>query len=210
MTAPTRPSTPTAPEIIPTDGHRPRSGRRTLAAIAAVLLGLPPVATAQYRWTDERGVTHEVRTLDEVPPAHRKDASRSPWTRSAAVREARLSGNGSQILVEGRLNGRVTGLFLLDTGASYCVITPETARRLGISSRSGSSTVTLVTANGEIQAPLTHLREVEVARAHVGDVPTVIHSAVSPPLAGIIGLSFLRNFEFSIDSSKHVLRLRPQ
>ncbi len=131
------------------------------------------------------------------------------WSASTTAREARLAGDGSQLLVEARLNGRVSGTFLLDTGASYCVITPETARRLGLGRQDGEQAITLATPTGEIEATMMTLRSVEVANARAGDVPTVIYPAVEEPLAGILGLSFLSQFEFSVDSRRKVLKLRP-
>lgn len=147
----------------------------------------------------------------------------SPLQAAPIAREALLTGDGSQLLVEARLNARVSGTFLVDTGASYCVITPTVARQLGIELgrglRGGSGTagdgehrvgaVTLATPTGNIEAPITTLRIVEVANARAGDVSTVIYPAVEEPLAGILGLSFLNHFEFSVDSRRRVLRLRP-
>jgi clan AA aspartic protease (TIGR02281 family) len=133
----------------------------------------------------------------------------SPWVGSPAIREARLTGDDSQLLVEAKLNGHVSGLFLLDTGASYCVITPDLAKRLGVGMEEGQSPVALLTPGGKIEAPMTTLRSVEVARARAGDVSTVIYPAVDAPLSGILGLSFLKQFEFSVDARRRVLRLRP-
>lgn len=134
----------------------------------------------------------------------------SPWRGSPAARETNLTGDGSQLLVEARLNGRVSGVFLLDTGASYCVITPRTARRLGIGRpKTGDDPVILATPTGEIEAPMTRLHTIEVANMRAGDVSTVIYPAVEEPLSGILGLSFLSQFEFSVDARRRVLRLRP-
>jgi hypothetical protein len=40
-------------------------------------------------------------------------------------------------------------------------------------------------------------------------VRAVIYPAVEEPLAGILGLSFLSQFEFSIDTRRRLLTLRP-
>lgn len=133
----------------------------------------------------------------------------SSWVGSPAIREARLTGDDSQLLVEAKLNGHVSGLFLLDTGASYCVITPDFAKRLGVRKDEGQDPVALLTPAGKIEAPMTTLRSVEVARARAGDVSAVIYPAVDAPLSGILGLSFLKEFEFSVDARRRVLRLRP-
>lgn len=147
----------------------------------------------------------------------------SSWAASPMAREALLTGDGSQLLVEARLNGRVSGTFLVDTGASYCVITPAVARQLGFGLGRGVGVglglkgdgeppvgaVTLATPTGDIEAPITTLRVIEVANARAGDVSTVIYPAVEEPLSGILGLSFLNHFEFSVDSRRRILRLRP-
>jgi aspartyl protease family protein len=131
------------------------------------------------------------------------------WGRATAARQTRLDGDGSQLLVQARLNDRVSGTFLLDTGASYCVITPETARRLGLRGEEGEQPITLATPTGEIEAAVTTLRSVVVGNAHAGDVRAVIYPAVEEPLAGILGLSFLSQFEFSVDTRRRLLTLRP-
>ena len=89
------------------------------------------------------------------------------------------------------------------------MITPDLAKRLGVGMAEGESPVALLTPAGKIEAPMTTLRSVEVARARAGDVSTVIYPAVDAPLSGILGLSFLKQFEFSIDARRRVLRLRP-
>lgn len=148
-------------------------------------------------------------------------SARSTPHAAPVAREALLTGDGSQLLVEARLNGRVSGTFLVDTGASYCVITPAVARQLGLGlgrglggeggvpGESALSAVTLATPTGDIEAPITTLRVVEVANARAGEISTVIYPAVEEPLSGILGLSFLNHFEFSVDSRRRILRLRP-
>ena len=136
-------------------------------------------------------------------------AARAEWT-SPGGNEVPLDGNGTSWLVHATLNGRVTGLFLLDTGASYCVLAPATAQRLGLSPTAGEAgEAELKTANGVVHAPVVRLRTVDVGSNRAHDVPAVVHTAVAPPLDGVIGLSYLNNFTtYSIDSRRRVLRLR--
>ncbi|HYR96700.1 MAG TPA: retropepsin-like aspartic protease [Candidatus Binatus sp.] len=132
--------------------------------------------------------------------------ARAEWT-AAGGGEVPLDGNGQSWLVHATLNGRVTGLFLLDTGASYCVLAPTTARRLGLPAT--SERAELRTANGVVHAPLVRLRTVDVGKNRAKDVAAVVHTAVSAPLDGVIGLSYLNNFStYSIDSRRRTLRLR--
>lgn len=172
-----------------------------LLMTSACVSAMPPPVPGEAR-------TYRARWVHGGTPGS-PGSSSTTWVRSTATREARLTGDESQLLVEARLNGRVSGLFLLDTGASYCVITPELASRLGVADASDADPVALLTPAGKIEAPMTTLRSVEVARARAGDVSTVIYPAVDAPLSGILGLSFLRQFEFSVDARRRVLRLRP-
>jgi clan AA aspartic protease (TIGR02281 family) len=132
-------------------------------------------------------------------------AGRAEWTGGANT-EVPLDGNGATWLVRATLNGNVTGLFLIDTGASLCVVAPGTARRLN-AAPSGEETE-LHTANGVVRAPVIHLRTLDVGGNRARDVPAIVHPAVGPPLDGILGLSYLNNFSYSIDPKRRILRLK--
>jgi aspartyl protease family protein len=125
--------------------------------------------------------------------------------RGGVPREVPLDGDGHGWLVRATLNGTVSGLFLLDTGASVCVLAPGLARRLDV--RPTGQEIDLRTANGVVRAPLLRLRTVDVGGNRVRDVPAVVHTAVAPPLDGVIGLSFLNHFSYAIDPRRRVLRL---
>jgi len=75
---------------------------------------------------------------------------RADWS-GVGGREVRLEGDGKILTVRATLNGSVEGLFLLDTGATYCVISQSIARRLGL--RASGERTALVTANGAVSAP---------------------------------------------------------
>jgi len=130
---------------------------------------------------------------------------RAEWA-SAAQNEVPLDGNGHSWFVRATLNGSVSGLFLLDTGASMCVIGPDTARRLNLPP-SGQQ-VELRTANGVVHAPVVQLRSVDVGGNRARDVQAVVHGAIGPPLDGIIGLSYLNHFSYGVDPRRRVLHLR--
>jgi len=120
-------------------------------------------------------------------------------------REVPLDGNGNTWLVHATVNGSMSGLFLLDTGASYCVLAPTAARRLGV--KASGENVEIRTANGVVRAPGIELATVDVGGNRARQVRAIVHPAVAPPLDGIIGLSFLNHFSYGVDPRRRVLRL---
>jgi clan AA aspartic protease (TIGR02281 family) len=122
--------------------------------------------------------------------------------------EIPLSGDRKHLIVDGTLNGIVTGPMLVDTGASYCVLTRGTARKLGLSPRA-HGTIPVATANGQVDADFVELAAVELRDARLAGVDAVVMDAVEPPLIGIIGLNFLTRFRFSVDLAEGTLRLEP-
>jgi aspartyl protease family protein len=91
---------------------------------------------------------------------------------------------------------------MLDTGASDVVITRAAAQRAGITQRDYRGTQRYSTANGVVDQPTITLREVRVGDASV----KMVRGSISDSMEiGLLGASFLRNFEYSIKGSELVL-----
>jgi len=130
-------------------------------------------------------------------------------SRAPAAEEIPLKGHGRMLVVEATINDRLTGRFLLDTGATFCVVSKDTARRAMIKGRAGDRKIRLTTASGVIEAALAEARKVEVGRATARDVEVaVVDDDPTPGFDGLLGLSFLNRFSYSIDPEKGVLRLK--
>jgi clan AA aspartic protease (TIGR02281 family) len=131
--------------------------------------------------------------------------ARAEWVQAGAS-DVPLEGDGGHWRVRAKINGRAEGVFLLDTGASFCVLSPRFARELRLPPTSDQ--VTLKTANGNVRAPIVELASVQIGSVRARGVRAVIQSAVDGPLDGIIGLSFLDRFTYSVVPSRRLLRLR--
>ncbi len=116
---------------------------------------------------------------------------------------------GSVILVHARVNEQEDTLFLVDTGATYCLLTKATADRLGLASSSVSTRVKLSTASGTIEAPLISVDLIQVGGAEARNVETVIHDVPGFPriVGGLLGLSFLNQFKFEINREEGLMLL---
>lgn len=120
--------------------------------------------------------------------------------------EVPLRGDGTTWMVDATLNGRTRGLFLVDTGATYCVIAPALARQLALAP-TGTS-IEIHTANGPVRAPVVRLRTLELGDTRAHDVQAIVHDAVGPRLDGVIGLNFLNHYRYAIDPQRRVLHLQ--
>jgi clan AA aspartic protease (TIGR02281 family) len=176
-------------------------------------------AAEYFRWIDENGVLHITDNLHNVPPAQRGNAGRSqmqeappPPVRQVMEPQRRASipmeRHGQVVIIQATLNNKRSAKFVVDTGASYTLISNALARDLAIDVGVNPKTLPFQTANGLIQAPVTSLESIAVGGMEIRNLPAAVHDAVpDPEVAGFLGLNFLSNFRMDIDTQKGVLHL---
>ncbi|WP_373531174.1 TIGR02281 family clan AA aspartic protease [Vampirovibrio sp.] len=104
------------------------------------------------------------------------------------------------------VNRKHMATFLVDTGASYTVITPQMAEQLGIKVVATTPTLPVMTANGTFNAPVVTLKHVTLGGMRVDDVEAVITDlGDTPQLSGLLGMSFFRGMELSFKQDKLVI-----
>ncbi len=109
------------------------------------------------------------------------------------------------ILPQVTINNRLNLSMLLDTGASYMVITQQQANALGLKN---FKKVKLSTANGIVTGKLTTLKSVKLGNSESSNVEAVVlPDATSGRVQGILGLSFLSNYKYTIDRRNSLLIL---
>ncbi|MFQ5851738.1 MAG: TIGR02281 family clan AA aspartic protease [Candidatus Binatia bacterium] len=188
-----------------------------LFILAFLFSALPPRSAELFRWVDERGVVHFTDNLHNIPEKYRAKMIR---LRSVAPSKAPgipvyperasipLKTKGRMVVVQAVLNGRTQGNFILDTGASYTVISWATAKELEIDLEGKPPKIRLQTANGVIDAPLVTLDSVEVGGIRVDDLPAAVHDfSQHGSISGLLGLNFLSYFRMNLDTENGVLVL---
>lgn len=116
---------------------------------------------------------------------------------------------GDQVIVEVLLNNRVKASLMLDTGASCIIVSGDIADRLGIKEGTGTGKGTFVVADGrKITATTFVLQSVRVGGSRANDISAAISGASQGPgVDGLLGMSFLSNFIFRIDTKGNKLIL---
>lgn len=107
---------------------------------------------------------------------------------------------GNALFVKAILNERHEVYFHLDTGASITTISTAVANALGIYFGPGSLVRTFATASGTIRAPLSTVSSIQVGDMEARDVVVAVHDLpYAGQVAGLLGLSFLSRFRFTIN-----------
>jgi clan AA aspartic protease (TIGR02281 family) len=114
--------------------------------------------------------------------------------------------SGRGWVLDARLNEHASGRFLLDTGATSCVITSLMAGRLGLFPPTRH--VDVDTAAGPVRAGVVRLRTLAVGGRHADHVQALVLDTLDGGLDGVIGLNFLDQFTYAIDSRRGLLELR--
>jgi len=120
---------------------------------------------------------------------------------------------GNILLVDNvALNDKMLVKYVFDTGASYTTISRELARKLNISTIN-SKTIKIMTGSGYVEAPLVKINKIEIqgltsynVEALVTDLP-VHTNGTAGNLAGLLGLSFLKDYKFTVDRQKNQIIL---
>ena len=197
------------------------SSAATLLQILLLVLVSVSYAADFFRWIDQNGVVHFTDSIHNIPEARRATAVRikaqepprpaapskaSPAT--VAKASVPFEKRGQVVVVEVMLNNSVPARLVVDTGATYTMISAATAKELSIDPQRAPRTMPFQTANGVIQAPLTNLESVTVGGMEIKNLTAAIHDAVpSAQVAGLLGLNFLSNFRLDIDTEKGILHL---
>jgi len=99
--------------------------------------------------------------------------------------------------------------FLVDTGASTCVISPGLAAALNIRPDRHAPPVPLQTISGLTRGQLVSIASLRVGEVEAEDVIAVVHPLGSS-MDGILGNTFLARFMVTLDPAQGVLRLSPK
>ncbi len=178
---------------------------------------IPTRSADLYRWVDERGVVHFGDNEHNIPSEFRESATRikglapsKPSNNPAFTGRATvpLKKKGLTAVVEAMINSTTKANFILDTGASYTVISEHVAKELKIDLDKKHPKIQLQTANGVIEVPLVTLDSIEVSGLRVDDLSAVVHDfSKDTNIAGLLGLNFLSKFRMDLDTEKGVLVL---
>ena len=118
---------------------------------------------------------------------------------------------GQLYVVPVELNGARTANLILDTGASHTILSQELVRDLALMpSDFRPGLVMLKTAGGSVDAQVVRIDSMKIATAEVKNSSAAVHTVPDFPAGvdGLLGLSFLNQFEVTFDSSKGELRLK--
>jgi clan AA aspartic protease (TIGR02281 family) len=199
-------------------------------SLAGTLLLLVVVAAQAkiYKWTDRDGRVYFTDNIWTVPPEYRDQAEEKASTPSprqftpAAPHSlpSSLAGNtlaskhytvplfrvGNAMFVEVTLNGFLKSRLLVDTGAAITVISTAIARQLALD-LDDAAVIPLQSASGTFLAPLTKIRSISVGNATVRDVEVIIHDITPRSSGGLLGMSFLDNFQVTMHAAAGTMTL---
>ena len=201
-----------------------------------ILLVLPFTANISdatiFSWKDENGITHFTDSPEQIPSKYRdrkieglriieevpfEESPNSnskinlPITRLNHLQEYKvplISTNSGNFIVDTTINGKVKVKLMLDTGASLMSLSPEVCRKLGIKETSNLPAIQMQTANGISQNKLIALDKVKIGDAEVDLVEASIGKKMLG-IGGLLGMSFLSNFQMEINHTESELILKP-
>ncbi len=163
---------------------------------------------------EDVAVEHSYKRVGEARAFTLDMAKKDPVTKPTvqAVRRWIIpfdKSEGHAIFVRAKLNNKIEATFHLDTGASLVTISWATARDLGIKITPETERASFMTANGVISAPIVELESIAVGLS-LGDPAVAKKVKVSvcngcgqgAIIEGLLGLSFLNNFNYRVDTER--------
>ncbi|MCH7958297.1 MAG: TIGR02281 family clan AA aspartic protease [Proteobacteria bacterium] len=141
--------------------------------------------------------SQEQRTAKQTAKGSRK-ASR-PASRALTIRASA----GGHFVVEADVDGADIR-FMVDTGATEVVLTPEDAARIGFDLRARNFTRQFNTAGGIIRAAPVTLRRLRIGQLVMRDVEAWVNEA--PLFVSLLGMSFLKRLDgYEVKDGKLIL-----
>jgi clan AA aspartic protease (TIGR02281 family) len=152
-----------------------------------------------YQWKDEQGRLHFTDNPSAVPVQYWNQISQGsrpsepmPPTHGRSTRVVVGSGQRA-IQVPVSVNRTWTFLAYLDTGATYCQITGEDARILGISLESQPKVKVTMADGRSLEAPVVTLESVRIGSVELKEVEALVGDL------RLLGLNALRQLRLTVD-----------
>ncbi|WP_282012355.1 aspartyl protease family protein [Nitrospina watsonii] len=197
-----------------------------MASLAALSLDSTPASAKIYKWKDDTGKLHFTDSLSKIPLKYRQQQDvKTLRDQPESTDPVKLNypeagpdpkkhvipltsiGNGNYI-AEVLINGSIPGKLMVDTGASGVTLSEELGRKiyrdLGV-----LPTLQVQTGGGTVDSPLLLLRSLKVGTAKVNDVEANVNPHLGAGFDGLLGMSFLGDFQVRVDSSDDLLILDP-
>lgn len=152
-----------------------------------------------YQWKDEQGRLHFTDNPSAVPVQYWNQISQGSRPSEAVSpshgRSARVVvGSGQRaIQVPVSVNRTWTFLAYLDTGATYCQITGEDARILGISIESQPRVKVTMADGRSLEAPVVTLDSIRIGSVELKEVEALVGDL------RLLGLNVLRQLRVTVD-----------
>jgi clan AA aspartic protease (TIGR02281 family) len=119
-----------------------------------------------------------------------------------------LHRSGNHFIVDAQPAHGADLRLLIDTGASLTMLTPGALERRGMRYKDTGRTGVFNTANGQVRAPIVKLDTLVVGDWQVTQLEVgVLELGGRSDIDGLLGMNFLRHFQFFIDQNEGVLRL---
>lgn len=146
--------------------------------------------------------------LAKLVPGDSELQDRESAALSTEVAGIPLHQRGNNFLVDAKPANAGTVRLLIDTGASLTMLAPDVIRRRGISYTDTGTSRVFNTANGRVRAPIYILDVLKVGGWQVEQLEIgVLDMGKGAGIDGLLGMNFLKHFQFFIDQNDAQLRL---
>ncbi len=172
----------------------------------AAWAGTKAVGGIVYTGTSMAGQTANQTNKTLTRPATRRERDRVTVSGDRSV--IPLEKEGKSYFVRARINDQVTARFLLDTGASALQISKSLAKRLKVGRHSGQAIPVTLAGGAMVTGRMIELEQVSLGDMTARGVKAIILDyEKNQSTDGLLGMSFLENFVFQIDTQRQQLIL---
>ncbi len=112
-----------------------------------------------------------------------------------------------EAVVAGKNARRTKARLVVDTGSSATTLTPKVVHRIGYSRRDAYKDATVTTAVGEERGYWIHVAALDVLGVATPDFPITVFPLGHRDIDGLVGMNFLRNFNFEIRPVESLIHL---
>lgn len=116
--------------------------------------------------------------------------------------------NHGAIFAVAKVNG-TSGIFMLDTGGSVTLLSPQFAARIKIKPEQDAPHRMVNIGGTVFTTPKIKIRSVQIGKAEVRDIEGGLYNVIGDGIDGIIGLDVLGHYNLGIDFGMLTLSLQP-